>query len=273
MSVREKSSAAKPKKTSDQAGSEKHTTEKGYKAFKNATIAPTHGLPEETQRRLLEIVSPKSQENPWPDKAVRVRNQLYIRMLLELGVRRTELLGLRIEDIKRDETGQASILVHGGRDNTSSPRTYRKTFDRLLAVNDSLANLIKNYLSKVRAKIKGAAGNPYLFVSPDGQPMSFSASECILAVLRKHPDLPKNLSATVFRATWNENFSRWCDENHLPPQEEAMIRCYQMGWRDDRSAKPFLSRTAVAERIIKQGGLPSDLVAVWSGRKPAKRSR
>ena len=49
--------------------------------------------------RLLGMIEPSSASNPWGKVSCRVRNYLILRLLYDLGIRRGELLALRLEDI------------------------------------------------------------------------------------------------------------------------------------------------------------------------------
>ena len=60
---------------------------------------PRQGLDEAERRTLLDVIDPASEANPWKNDAVRGRNLLMITLLLQLGLRRGELLALRVEDV------------------------------------------------------------------------------------------------------------------------------------------------------------------------------
>jgi integrase len=58
------------------------------------------GLSTEQITRLLEIIAPNSSDNPWKNPRARVRNELIVLWLYRLGIRRGELLSVRVSDMK-----------------------------------------------------------------------------------------------------------------------------------------------------------------------------
>jgi integrase len=82
--------------------------------------------------RLRAVVEPDHPENPFEPK-VRFRNYLIIRLLLDLGIRRGELLGIRVEDCRLGSNG--TVTVHRRPDDPDDPRKVQpssKTEARLL---------------------------------------------------------------------------------------------------------------------------------------------
>ena len=63
---------------------------------KRAKLNARVGLSEEEMERLLAVVDPNSENNPWERGFVRLRNWLIVVLLLATGMRRGELLGLQI---------------------------------------------------------------------------------------------------------------------------------------------------------------------------------
>lgn len=66
-----------------------------------AQLGAREGLSKEDQDRLLKIIDPDSPENPWERGFVRQRNRLIVLLFLATGMRRGELLGLRIPPLSR----------------------------------------------------------------------------------------------------------------------------------------------------------------------------
>lgn len=57
------------------------------------------GLVPELVERLLQIIDPSNSENPWKSEFIRQRNAMIVCWLLQLGVRRGELLNVMISDV------------------------------------------------------------------------------------------------------------------------------------------------------------------------------
>ncbi|WP_374762262.1 tyrosine-type recombinase/integrase [Massilia scottii] len=95
-------------------------------------------------------MGPTSPDNPWHGNFARERNFLLIQWLEALGIRRGELLGIRISDIDfRNNTVQ--ILRRA--DDPSDPRRYQpnaKTLDRVLPLSDGLVQMTQNYIINIR---------------------------------------------------------------------------------------------------------------------------
>ena len=97
-----------------------------------ATISTRTGIDRQAQTLLLAVVTPDHSQNPWTGEFIKSRNQLIVNLLIALGVRRGELLGMRINDIK-PRSQDVEILRRP--DDITDPRlneSNTKTRDRVL---------------------------------------------------------------------------------------------------------------------------------------------
>ena len=76
------------------------------------------GLSAEARALLLEVIDPACKRNPWRQAFARKRNALVVRMLLLLGLRRGELLNIRVEDV---DFRQGRILIARRPDDSKRP--------------------------------------------------------------------------------------------------------------------------------------------------------
>lgn len=77
------------------------------------------GLEPDVVERILKVTNPHAPDNPWKDVHSRYRNALIIEWLLCFGLRRGELLNIRIEDVNfRDGT----VTVARRADDPNDPR-------------------------------------------------------------------------------------------------------------------------------------------------------
>lgn len=140
--------------------------------FENKTPHPTGrnhmyqrlGLDANAQALLVQVIDTASSNNPWGSTHTKVRNALIILSLMELGVRRSELLGVRIKDIS---TQGNEIKILRRPDDKDDPRLYEpnaKTRDRLLHLSPDLFQRIRSYLS-LRRTIQGARRHDFLLVA------------------------------------------------------------------------------------------------------------
>ena len=197
-------------------------------------VLEREGLSLEAQRRLLEVIDPWFPGNPWRNWGAKVRNQLIIEWLYRLGVRRGELLGIRIGDI---DFRKGQVTIHRRADDKQDPRKNQpnvKTKARVLSVDQDLLKKTQEYIMNFRRRLEGARRHDFLFVTVDtGKPISIPAFDKIFKVLRSSGnDLPVLLFAHLLRHTWNDNFSRQMDKNEVPEDKERKYRSYLMGWSE-----------------------------------------
>jgi integrase len=204
------------------------------------------GLPVEVIKRLHEVLDPSSPENPWRPGFNRYRNRLYIYWLLDVALRRGELLALKTEDISFS-TKKAEIVRRP--DNPDDPRTDAplvKGQERTLNINTALLAYTEEYL-EMRRKFVTARRHGYLFVSSrEGAELSQSAARDIFyALRRKVSGLPFNLSAHVFRHTWNTLFTNHAFETNMSEKTREDLMKNQNGWSDKSKMPNYYSVTAI----------------------------
>ncbi|MCU4180114.1 tyrosine-type recombinase/integrase [Bosea sp. BH3] len=208
-------------------------------------IGGSEGLEEDQLRLLRSVIEPDGDRNPFTFP-VRFRNYLIVRLLLDLGLRRGELLGLYVEDCKVG--GAGSITVHRRPDNPEDPRPEQpssKTNARTLPLGRRLTEILYEWIVHHRTKIPGAQSHPFLIVDcRNGRPLCLSSVNKMMREMRgRVPGLPANLSAHKLRHSWNDAFSDVMDRNGVAPDDESKWRARLMGWRSEGSAKPYLRRT------------------------------
>ena len=206
--------------------------------------------------RLVEVTHPDSPENPWKGAHVRRRNRLIILCLLQLGLRKSELLGLRLSDINFQSN---EVLVARRPDDPVDPRVKEpnaKTRDRLLHLSDELAELTREYVMTDRKSLPGARRHPFLIVAiRTGHPLTKVAVNKLFVELRsKVTGLPEQLSPHVLRHTWNDQFSELMDEKGVAPELEEQLRSQQMGWKNGSKTAATYTRRHV-DRKAREASL------------------
>ncbi|HCF2575563.1 site-specific integrase [Pseudomonas monteilii] len=197
-------------------------------------ILPREGLTEPMLSLMQQVIDPDSERNPWRLEHARQRNYLMIRWLLSLGVRRGELLGVKVSDINFQTN---EVLIARRADDPADPRLRQpnvKTAGRLLALDTELAELTRTYVMSMRRNIRGARKHEYLWVaSGSGKPMSLAALNKTFVTLRQNcPGLPENLCPHLLRHTWNDLFSEAIDKNNVSSVLEQKLRSRLMGWSE-----------------------------------------
>lgn len=202
------------------------------------------GLDAQARAVLLQAIDPASAENPWSTAFLRDRNRLLALWGLGTGLRRGELLGLRIRgiDFRRN---MADVVRRP--DDKADPRIHQpntKTRERSIGIGEDLAYLTHQHIVQHRARIAGTRRHDFLFVTATGDPLSLSAVTKIFQGLRRHhPQLGDGFSSHVLRHTWNEDFSEIADRAGMTPGDERRARNHAMGWSESsRSAETYLHR-------------------------------
>ncbi|WP_459949859.1 site-specific integrase [Denitratisoma sp. agr-D3] len=104
------------------------------------------GLAPEGIAELLRVTRPSAPENPWIRDYVRQRNCLLVRWLYVLGLRRGELLNVKIPDI---DFRKMEVVVARRADDPEDPRLHQpkvKTKDRILPLSKELCQLTYDYV-------------------------------------------------------------------------------------------------------------------------------
>lgn len=198
-------------------------------------------LSEDRLRRLLQICHPESLENPWK-KPYRERNFLILLTMAMLGVRRGELLKLRVSDCLLSRH-IPEIRVVRSPDDPADPRINEpqvKTESRHLPCDMSLARYLNDYICRTRRKISGADRSPFLFLSRDGQPMSLARVNGLLGqVAAVHPEF-EDLHPHSLRSTCATNFRAAGLRNGLDEERVDKHMMYFFGWRSVDSVRPYI---------------------------------
>lgn len=216
-------------------------------------IEQREGLSQEVVNHILKVVEPQSANNPWHDDHCRHRNELIILWLHYLGLRKGELLNIRISDIN---FRQGTVTVARRADDMTDPRKNQpkvKTRGREIPLSTSLIDKTNAYIMNQRSGIRGAKKHDFLFVSEDkGQPMSIPSLAKLFNVLRsKCPDLPRNIFPHIFRHTWNDRFSEEMDEKKVGAETETKTRSFLMGWSETSGTAATYTRRHVKKKAVK----------------------
>ncbi|MGR2680497.1 tyrosine-type recombinase/integrase [Chromobacterium haemolyticum] len=207
-------------------------------------------MPRETAECLLSAIAKNSTENPWTYDFTKTRNELMFRWLHAFGLRRGELLNVRVSDIDfREET----VTIVRRPDSSDDPRTAQplvKTRDKILPMSPDLCRLTYDYVMDTRRLLAGARRHGYLFVATKtGAPLSLSAlNKCFSFLRSRIPDLPDDLSPHVLRHTWNDNFSEAMDRTKTPEAEEQKMRSYLMGWSETSGTAVNYTRRHIRQK-------------------------
>ncbi|HEY0938803.1 MAG TPA: site-specific integrase [Steroidobacter sp.] len=208
------------------------------------------GMSEEALARVLEVIKPDYPDNPWKGEHARERNALIVRWFIDLGLRRGELLGVKIPNINFQGN---EVLIERRADDPDDPRINQpnaKTYDRLLPLSDELTRLTHRYITGHRRAKEGSRKHTFLFVAvATGAPLTLSSLNKVFVVLRrKCPDLPDDLSPHVLRHTWNDHFSEIMDQQGVSEETEKKMRSRLMGWSETSGTAAIYTRRHVQRK-------------------------
>lgn len=216
------------------------------------TLDQRSGLEPSVRARLLEVIEIDHPENPW-GRCVRERNRLIVLWYYHTGVRRAELLGVKVADINFQ---QAEVLIARRPIDVEDSRRDKpdaKTRDRVLPIARTLAKDTHDYVVKARRRTGRARSHPFLLVATgSGSPLTLSAVNAVFAALRrKVPGIPDDFCPHVLRHTWNDRFSELSDKERLEPAEEKKMRSNLMGWSETSSTAETYTRRHVRRKARK----------------------
>jgi integrase len=196
------------------------------------------GLTVEAQQLLLQVIEPDHPLNPWDSPHAKERNALIVHMLLELGVRRGELLGIRTRDI-RAQSQEVNIELRP--DDKDDPRLYEpngKTKARILAVSAQLLRRISTYVQGRRYDIKPARKCPLLLVASTGEPLSISGLNKLFTALQESTPELNMVIPHLMRHTFSDNMVEELESSGMEGSQIVEALCRLNGW-SDRSSMPF----------------------------------
>lgn len=200
--------------------------------------------------RFMAAMAVDSPANPFHDPALRLRNAIIFGLLRWTGMRRGELLSLRIDQFDPGE--ESRVWVRRNQDDPSDARPYQpvsKTKERPLPISEELAGQIQEYILNVRAKVAPARKHPYLLVSHRegptyGRPLSASAlGSRIMATARSVAPEFSRIHPHAFRHYFNYELSLKIDAHN------AEARAHP----DDPSAKPITEAEELDMRAFMNG--------------------
>jgi len=212
--------------------------------WKKTRIDEMKGLTTWERDRLLEVMHPESAENPFADGSIKLRNYIILLLGLDMGLRRSEMLLIKISDI---HWHSRQLLVVNLEDESIDPRTMApqfKTHERMLVMSDDLYEAISQYESKYRYRktptgSSQARKHPFLLAAHrrnEGKPMSIKALDGVFPRVGKvapelahiHPHILRHDSVYTMLESMREELEKLTPEDRATLIQKTLTWMY--GW-------------------------------------------
>lgn len=134
------------------------------------------------------------------------RDLVIFHLLRELGIRNSELLGIKVDGFSRSANGYMTVHIQRNKDLLDDPRSSPatvKTLERKLKISDNLWTLIERYIVE-RRKLIVARGHSFLIVTRDGAPLSNDSVGALFKMLQKNAG--RRITPHTLRHSWACNF-------------------------------------------------------------------
>jgi integrase len=216
-------------------------------AWKKTRLDEMKGLTNRERNLLLEIMHPDSSENPFANKSIKLRNYIILLLGLDMGLRRSEMLLIKIGDI---QWHNRQLMVVNLEDERIDPRTTApqfKTRERMLVMTDELYEAISEYESKYRYKklIKGssqARKHPFLLVAHrrnEGEPMSINTLDGVFHRIQKtapelahiHPHILRHDSVYTMLESMRDELDMLTPEDRTTTVQKTLT--WMFGWHPE----------------------------------------
>ncbi|MBE2211781.1 MAG: site-specific integrase [Xanthomonadaceae bacterium] len=169
-------------------------------------------LTADQQSALAELLHPKIR-GLGGTLAAKYRNFVAIMLMLLCGLRRGELLSLRVEDVTFGAIPSIQVRRRSpDPDDKRRPRPRVKRLPRTLALDPFLAHFINDYVMVHREVLleRSKTDTPYLIVSDEGDPLSISRIYALCVELRRKLKgvVPDNFSPHSLRHSFSESMEQ-----------------------------------------------------------------
>jgi integrase len=165
------------------------------------------------QAFLIRCLDPSNRNGYGKSEPIRWRNYVAVMLMLSCGLRRGELLSLRVEDVQFGAIPSVNVeLRPPDPDDERKPRPEVKRNGRIIPMDRKLARAVNKYIVQWRDLLqdKSAVENEYLILGSEGDPLSLTRlNEIFREIRRAYPkDLPRHLSPHALRHSFSINLER-----------------------------------------------------------------
>lgn len=168
----------------------------------------------------------------WKNPTIQERNCLIIDLLRTTGIRRSELCGIKLDDIDFSTHKLRIIRRPNDKADRRALTSQVKTLSHTSVLPAHLRRRIKDYIVDIRSKVPGVQGVEYLFVAHKrvtcGRELSLKAVSKIFVQFSLV--LGESISAHKLRHRFVQDLKSLMDELKVDAEEQAQIMCQLLGW-------------------------------------------
>jgi len=176
-----------------------------------------------------------------------LRNWLMFETALGIGVRRGELLKLRLDSLPRGSATGIKVMRYPDDPNDSRPiEPAVKSAERVVPASRSLVRALQAYITLPSPQGRMKRQTLYLFVTRQGTPVSLETANDIIQTIGRHSEVA-HLSWHRLRHTWAEKMATWLQDE--PNGLDQLM--YLGGWTHPESPKRYIQNT-VAQRAVER---------------------
>ncbi|XGA78617.1 site-specific integrase [Halomonas sp. CH40] len=208
---------------------------RGSKSANNQSILAMR-LPDEATEALLELFAdPLQGVQKNADKEPRMRNIIMLRILYEAGMRRGELLSLKLSNFVEAIDGESAQLQiernHHDAFDSRVRQPVAKTLGRIVSISAEAEQQLIAYRDYWRPN----TSSDFLFVNhragrSQGKPVTETGFNSALDKLKEMFPALELLHPHLLRHDWNYRFSQEADRKGMDFETERVIREMLMGW-------------------------------------------
>lgn len=198
-------------------------------------------------------LKPGAEGNPFTAHAVQFRNAVMFTILRATGLRRGELLNLRVDDINFATNVLQVVRRPDSKQDYRNYQPVAKTRERQFPIDVEIADRIYEYVTQYRNRFTAAKRHGYLFVTHahgpfQGAPLSNSGFGEIIESIKS---IVGSIHVHKLRHHWNYSFSTLSVEKGLPASREEKLRSYLMGWEPNSGTAAIYNRRHIKKEAAE----------------------